>query len=701
MALSNVGALVIVIAVLAGAFVFLVMMPPGEIFPPSELELKKFSSYQELSDFLSEKSESYPFSALGGAFRAATGGTGALPLAGVEESKAAASEDYSTTNIQVAGVDEADIVKNDGKYAYVLSRYNNSVLIIDAWPAEDAQILSRIAVDGNPEEIFVNGDRLVIFGSSSGWWPCRGEICILAEPDSRGGFVYTPPKAMILLYDISDKSSPVLKNNITMDGSYHDSRMVGDWVYAIINTDAGYQNVTLPNITHNGIVTTVQPSEVYYYDIVDYYYRFTTVLGVNIKDDAAEPSRKTLLTGWTENIFVSQNRIYLTHKKMVSFFDYMEKTINAFKPYMPADVSGKIDAVLASDKKKSEKWEEASEIMSNWTRELDYDEWQRVQNATMQVFYEIEVEILQESDKSTIYAISINNGQIDFSASGEVPGGILNQFSMDEYNGYFRVATTTTEMPAAWMQFRQPTTHNNVYILDSGLNVVGRLEKLAEGETIYSARFMGERAYLVTFRRIDPLFVIDVSSPTSPQVLGQLKIPGFSEYLHPYDENHVIGVGKEVPEVPEGGRVIPEGVKLALFDVTDVANPKEISKYVIGNTSTYSEALNDHKAFLFSKSKELLVIPIHDWGWWGEKETKTYNGAYVFRLTLENGFELRGEVGHAKDNEWGSYVHRSFYIDNVLYTLSDQLLKANSLTDLTEIKAVELPKYEYTQYPGV
>jgi len=139
---------------------------------------------------------------------------------------------------------------------------------------------------------------------------------------------------------------------------------------------------------------------------------------------------------------------------------------------------------------------------------------------------------------------------------------------------------------------------NNVYILDDNLKIVGTLEDLAPGESIYSARFLGDKGYMVTFRQMDPLFVIDVSVPDSPKVLGYLKIPGVSEYLHPYDENHVIGVGRDATAE---GRM--QGLKLSLFDVSDVANPKELSKYIIGNQGTYSEALNDHKSFLFNKER--------------------------------------------------------------------------------------------------
>jgi uncharacterized secreted protein with C-terminal beta-propeller domain len=262
---------------------------------------------------------------------------------------------------------------------------------------------------------------------------------------------------------------------------------------------------------------------------------------------------------------------------------------------------------------------------------------------------------------------------------------------MDEYNNNFRIATTTGN----W----QAESLNHVYVLDNNLQIIGKLEDLAHGEKIYSVRFLGEKGYLVTFRQMDPLFVIDLSNPTNPAVLGYLKIPGVSNYLHPYDETHVIGVGVDATEQ---GRV--QGMKLSLFDVSDVSNPKEISKYIIGERGTYSEALNDHKAFLFSKGKNLLVIPIS----LAEKDyQQTWQGAYVFNVDLSNGFVLKGRITHENETinkteyyyyDYQSQIRRSLYMDDVLYTLSGKMIKMNDLSDLKEINKVELP-IEQEIYP--
>jgi uncharacterized secreted protein with C-terminal beta-propeller domain len=303
-----------------------------------------------------------------------------------------------------------------------------------------------------------------------------------------------------------------------------------------------------------------------------------------------------------------------------------------------------------------------------------------------------------EAKKTIIHKITIASGKIEYKSQGEVPGRVLNQFSMDEYQGYFRIATTTGHVS----RIGSGSAKNHVYVLDEGLDIVGRLEGIAPGERIYSARFMGSKAYLVTFKKVDPLFVIDLSDSRNPKVLGELKIPGYSDYLHPYDEMHLIGVGKETEDA--GSFAWFQGVKIALFDVSDPENPQEISKYVIGERGTDSYALRDHRAFLFSKSKNLLVIPVsvvenRKSSWW--HAWISWQGAYVFEVSLDDGFVLKGGVTHYEDNDetWDDYsyysdpdrsVKRSLYIDDVLYTISSGLVKMNKLDDLSEINEVKL-----------
>jgi uncharacterized secreted protein with C-terminal beta-propeller domain len=304
----------------------------------------------------------------------------------------------------------------------------------------------------------------------------------------------------------------------------------------------------------------------------------------------------------------------------------------------------------------------------------------------------------------------LSDGKIAFAGQGVVPGHILNQFSMDEYNGNFRIATTVGEV---WNQENQ--SKNNVYVLNKDMNLVGSLEGLAPGEKIYSARFMGERAYVVTFKKVDPLFVLDMKDATNPRVLGKLKIPGYSDYLHPYDETHIIGIGKDTVESGYGTFAWYQGMKMAIFDVTDVTNPKEMFKTIIGDRGTNSEALNDHKAFLFDKEKGLLVIPINLYEispeikkQYGDGETisspqygeQTFLGAMVFDVSLTKGIVERGRISHISAEEElkagyyydnTSQIRRSLFMDNVLYTFSEKMLKANTLDTLAGISEVAFP----------
>jgi len=347
-------------------------------------QLKRFSSYEELENFVRANADDY------GGYPYYD-----LPLLdrGVFMESGGAQVDYSKTNIQVEGVDEADIVKSDGKYIYVVS--GNKVVIIDAYPSENARILSEIEAGEPPTELFINGNKLVVLG-----W------------------------AYVKVYDVSDRENPLLTRDVSFDGQYFDSRMVEDYVYVITISPAIYhlaEKIKLPYISSNGNAKTVPATEIYYFEnIDDYSYEFTTIMAINVQDDGEEITSETFLIGITHNIFVSLNNIY------VSYTDY---------PVFPLkDRSSKI---------------------SDW-----------------------------DTEKTIIHKIFIAEGTIEYKSWGEVPGCVLNQFSMDEHQGYFRIATTTGEVWGGEVR-------NHVYVLDEDLKIVGRLEDIAPGERIYSARFMG------------------------------------------------------------------------------------------------------------------------------------------------------------------------------------------------------------------
>jgi inhibitor of cysteine peptidase len=604
-------------------FVSFLMITPNIVSFSGSSALARFSSYSELKAFLNNSWNAGPYPYY---YVNSFGGGQPVLLTTASPATFGAKEsgvDYSKTNIQVEGVDEADIVKSDGEYLYLAS--NNKVFILKAYPANESRVVADFQLNGTVAGLFVNGDRLVVFES------VYQDIVFANMP----GTVF-PSESMVQIkvYDIADRSNPVLVRTISSEGWYLTARMIGDYVYVIINAPAYLSEgeVTLPIIIKQGGVEKVDATNIYYMNIKDYSYGFTTVFAVNVKDESVEPTHETFLLGTSSVIYASLSNIYL-----------------AIPSYDP----------------------------------------------------ETNVETTH------IVRIAVQANTVSSEASGEVPGQVLNQYSMDEYEGCFRIATTTGSISGI---LGQSTASNNVYVLNLNLTVVGRLEGIAPGEKIYSARFMGSRCYLVTFKKVDPLFVIRLDDPTAPRVLGKLSIPGFSDYLLPYGENLLIGVGKEAVDAEEGDFAWYQGIKIALFNVSNVENPRQVAEYIIGDRGTDSPVLTDPKALLFDRDRNLLAIPILlaeiNESQYPEGVPPNAYGEYVWQglyvLTItENNITLRGRVTHM-DNEddllksgyyfySGYSVKRSLYIDDMLYSISDMKVKINNLTSLEPVNEIRLP----------
>jgi len=559
------------------------------------------------------------------------------------------TKDFSETNVQVQGVDEADVVKTDGDYIYYVT--GNKLIIAKAYPSDEAELIyTSDFQDFYPNEIFIDGDKLLIFGSVNHQFEVQKEI-----------YPYYPiysNNMAVRLFDISDKENPKLLRNVEFEGNYLTSRKIDDYVYFVVNTYPQYYDIMplceefVPQYLDNGNKEEVDEKD--YVPIarcVDIGYveplqaeSFFTIASISMKDEK-EDIQKEVVVGSGQNVFASLENMYIAQTSY---------------PYY-----------------------------SNFGRIVD-----------------------DFVEKTYVSKFSLDNGNIKFVAEGEVDGHILNQFSMDEYDDHFRIATTKGEI---WNSGEETISKNNIYVLDSEMNLVGSLEDLAPGEKIYSVRFMGKKGYVVTFKKVDPLFVIDLSNPKNPNVLGKLKIPGYSDYLHPYDKNHLIGVGKDSVEAAEDLKdqrsldfAWYQGIKIAIFDVTDVENPVELHKIVIGDRGTDSPALYNHKAFLFDKEKELLILPItlaefkegyepqNDW----EYGNYIFQGAYVYNINLEDGFDLKGRITHQEDQDFNKYgyyywggaydVQRVLYINNVLYTLSQGMIKLNNLDNLEELNRIEI-----------
>ncbi|MBN1431711.1 MAG: beta-propeller domain-containing protein [Methanomicrobiaceae archaeon] len=657
------GYRIIIALIIAGAVAVCIMAAytltgDSQEIPPEDY-LLQITSEDELRQFLKENQNTGQYADYGSVFIAERGlstataedsafqptskGSYDMPVPTSLQGSDGYADSYSTTNIQVIDVDEADFVKNDGKYIYIVS--GGSLIITEAYPPEDAAIISETKIGGDTKEIFINGDKLVVFYNS------QKEVWVKPE-NSAAPIPVTNEVAAAVIYDISDPENPQPERTIEVPGYYQNSRMIGDYVYFISRNPlyGTYDDVMMPYVAEDG--TEIISPDVWCPKIPQGSYVMYTITSFNV-DDRGKTGSESFLLGYDNTLFVSTENVYLAYQKDSGYYR---------------------GPVFIDDAMEE--------------RDLSY----------------------QTGQKTVIHRFSIDDEKVRYAATGEVPGRLLNQYSMDEYEENLRVATTVD----FWMS-ADGRSYNNVYVLDRDMNIRGELENLAPDESIYSARFMGDLLYLVTYKRVDPFFVIDLSNPDQPGILGKLKIPGYSDYLHPLDEKHIIGIGKATYENEWGG-VSEGGVKIALFDVTDLNDPVCIDKVEIGDSGSDSEILDDHRAFLLDKRTNTLVIPITEITKnpvEGSRYEDSYsrgvwNGAYVYGISPESGFTLKGKTVHSKDSETGYYyrtydhVKRSLFMDDILYTISDSKIVAARLNNPDEtISEVELPgSQEYPYYYG-
>jgi uncharacterized secreted protein with C-terminal beta-propeller domain len=536
----------------------------------------------------------------------------------ISESKEAESN-HSETNVQVKGVDEADIIKTDGSYIYTLS--NNKIYIVKS-DIEDFRVINTLDFnDYDPLEFYIKDNKLVTIGYF------HGVNLEKTKEDKKYKVSSSFENSLkVLVYDISDKNSLSLLREIELDGYYLSSRLINNNFYLAANKDI-----------HNGY-DELRP---YYKDsisdkriFVDYeniryfpesiYNNYLITLGVDLINLDSSNIDVNAYLGSGNNMYVSEDNMYISQDK------YKYNIYNS-------------------------------------------------------------KESVDDSITSNIYKFKLEKGRIIYSTKGEVPGNILNQFSMDEHRGNFRIATTKDQ---SWRSSESKST-SNIYILDKNLKLISKTKDLAPGERIYSVRFMGDKVYVVTFRQVDPFYVIDLKEPNNPKVLGYLKIPGYSNYLHPYDENHIIGIGMDT--IDKNGGVINGGVKISMFDVTDYNKPLETDKLIIGGRGSYTDIGSDHKSLLFSKEKNILALPIYVANY--DKNTYKHSfetqGAFIIGLDNNFKFNLRGNISHLENSEdYNNHVRRIIYIDDYLYTVSDGKIKVSDFDTLEGIKDLSLENVE-------
>lgn len=676
------------------------------------LAVNKFNNLEDLQKFLADNNlTEASYSKRGLAFDM---GQVATPMAAGEaamSSDSGVSNDFSQTNIQVAGVDEGDIIKSDGSYIYAL--VYNDLYIIKAQPASDAQIVSKLTFKSRPQNIYVKDDRLVVFGMDEQIYSTK----IYETFRRRSSF------AFVKVFDIADRQSPSLVRDLEFEGYYLDSRLIGDHLYFITNNYSYYDpsEPLLPRVLDRGQVIPEKcdisgnrcyAPDVYYFNIPYDSYNFTSVTAINIKDSGEAINGEVFLLNGGQNVYASAENIYITYTKYLDEYslqqDIRRELIYSRLDQADKDRITKIEATENFILSKSEKKMKIAQIIERFISSLPDAEMKAFEDNFQARMNQKYIELAKELEQTLIYKIAIKEGQVEYKASGAVNGQILNQFSMDEYDGYFRIATTKSSRWSPFNSEVEQESYNNLYVLDENLKLISGLENLATSERIYAVRFMSKRAYMVTFRQVDPVYVIGLDDPRDPKILAALKIPGFSNYIHPYDESgqKIIGIGRET-ELDDKDNVIVKGIKLSLFDFSDLSKPREVSSYIIGDQYSNSIALYDHKAFLYSRAKNILSIPV---SLSGEKESglrgTTFAGALVFGAK-DDKFELRAKIDHSDGGQYGSSddwsgfryydnsVKRSLYINNDLFTFSNKFLMINSINvasgDFPLLKKIDFP----------
>lgn len=612
--------------------------------------------------------------------------------------------DYSTTNVQVGGVDEPDYIKNDGQYVYIVT--GNTLIIADVWPASEMHVKTKVALDigqNHIRDIFLNGDDLVLFYSS------QSDDLVIREYEFAPQRSYKPVTHTVII-DISNRDSPAIYADYSIDGWFEDARMIDDHVYVVTTSRLDYDYPEFPIIVFDD--QQRMTPQAFYFDDESQFSTFTTLVSVDLSNDYSLSS-ETFLMGDTGTYYVTPSNFYLTYlQSLPPGYNYEraahERFFKVIVPLLPENIQNAIMNIQQfqwiEGSKKS--WIQISEILQNYYNSLDSDQRDTLFLRIEQALVSYDTDIMRDRTRTVIHKVSIDESEIDYQARGSVPGRLLNQFSLGESDRGERLRVATTlEYHTEFGGFERS---NSVYTLDENLDLVGALEEIAPDESIYSVRFMDDRLYMVTFQQIDPFFVIDISDDT-PRILGELKIPGFSNYLHPFDDNHVIGIGRDTKLV-DGRWVQPLGVKIALFNVADVSNPIVADDIIIGTSDTYSDALGDHKAFFFDSRQAMISIPIE--GSFATlqdtlKQSEINNvfdfdvfpgdywsGFYVLDIDTIRGIDIRNVISHSaiSNNLYGDEVTspRTFYIDNVLYTVSNSVIIASDIDTIEHLGSVKL-----------
>ena len=499
--------------------------------------------------------------------------------------------DSSTTNNQVAGVDEADIVKNDGRYIYSISQ--GRLIITDTNSGSPVKVSETSLGGNNVINMYVNGNRLAVISTFYEGYGSEEKTCVA-------------------VYSIDSKTDPFMMAKVTQSGSYHNSRMIDGTVYLLSNYYV-YKDIIHRDKPEEYVpCINSRPVEAECISMIKGFEQPTYLVVSAVDMLTAQSTERSAVLGGAENVYCTSENLYYTF--------------------------------------------------------TNYDS---VKNGNTQT----------TENSTTIVKLSLSKDEIKNLATGTVKGRPLNQFSMDEYEGNLRIVTTSDETVVEEVYYGNgfaasdsvassvsSSSSNSLYVLDGELKVIGKLEDLAKDERVYSVRFDKNVGYFVTFRQVDPLFTVDLTDPENPTLMSALKIPGFSEYMHPYGEGLLFGFGKEATE---SGSVT--GLKLSMFDVSDPYDVTEADKEPIN--ADYSDASYDHKAIMVDAKKDIIAFTAYRYGNKAE--------LYVYGYDKETGFELKNRSVIEGENYLTNC--RFVYIGDYFYLVSSFGITTFSMTDFSEL----------------
>lgn len=561
-----------------------------------------------------------------------------------------AVERISETNVQVQGIDEPDIVKTDGEYIYFSPGYNyywrgvgGGVMaedakmiappyyqgltnIIKALPADDLALQSKIEKSGN---LLLKDNILAIFESQ-----------------------------VIYGYDISDREAPkeAWKIKLEQNSYLQQARLQGDKLYLLVSDYIAYDiPCPLRPLTSGEETIEIACNTIYHPSVgmpVDVVY---TAFEIDIANGQVKDTVSFVAASSNAVLYMSDKAIYATYTYQGDMISFLYNFFNEkAKDLMPSATLDKIKKLSSYDISDQAKITELSVILERWRNSLTDDESLLVENELANRMSDYQKAHKRELEKTGIVKITLNNFQV--AAVGNISGRPLNQFALDEYNNYLRIATTVGANQWFFGIGSSSESSNDIYILNNVLRAAGSILDLGLDERIYSARFVADKGYLVTFKQVDPFFVLDLSDPENPKVAGELKIPGYSSYLHPISDDRILGIGKEDNQV-----------KISLFDVSDPENPKEATKYTLNEY--WSDILNTHHAFLLDKKHSIFFLP-------------GSNGGYIFSYTNDQ-LELKKAVS-------GIAARRAVYINDYLYIISDSDIVVLNETNWSRVGELEL-----------